>query len=188
MRSLDADFRPGQMHAKPLAPVLPALLEFEAAFPQNRLDHLARVLVAIFGVDALAFGKANVHVEHGNKHLLRNRAFQMHLHSRATAIPQRDVAEGIGIEVGTEFPVYPDEDVLVERCGHALRVIVGRYQNLWALRKISSQQHASPARSVRRMRRRMRTDWSGSKLPMLEPMYRTSLRPEMRFSASTPPV
>ena len=43
-----------QVHSEPLLAVAPGLLQPEAALPQNRIDHLIGVFVAVFGVNALS--------------------------------------------------------------------------------------------------------------------------------------
>ena len=89
----------------------------------------------------------------------------------------------VEVEIGVQLAIQPRQDVLVELGGHALRIVVGRHQNLRALGQVRAQQQRVARAQERRMRRRMRIASCGSKLPMLEPMYSTSLRPLMRFSA-----
>ena len=86
------------------------------------------------------FVKSDVQVERRDEHGLRDRALQVHLHARAAAVPQRDVTEGIEIEVRLQFAVQPRQNVLVEGRRDSLRVVVRGNENLRTLGEVGAQQ------------------------------------------------
>ena len=100
-----------------------------------------------------------------------------------------DVAEAIEVEVSVQLAIQARQNVLVEGRGDSLRIVVGGQQDLRALGEIGAQQQ-SVARSQRPADAAQNavSPRRGSKFPMLDPMYSTSLRPLMRLSAGTPPV
>src|SRR5215471_9019579 len=116
------------------------MLQREAAFAQDRLDHGIGVLVAVFGVNALTALEGNIEVDGGNENRLRCHALQIDFHSRAASVPERNMLEGIKIKVGFELAVQPRQDILIELRGDALGIVVSRQQNLRALGKVGAKQ------------------------------------------------
>src|SRR6516164_8327480 len=55
---------PRQVHPEPVLAIGPCLFETEATLAQDALDHRHRVFVAVFGMDALAESKGDVHIDH----------------------------------------------------------------------------------------------------------------------------
>ena len=86
---------------------------------------------------------------------LRPRGFEENLHARAFGRPFRNVAERIHVEVGVEFAIQTDQDVLVELRSYALGVVVSGHQNFGGLTMSVPSSNASPADSCSRTLRSM---------------------------------
>ena len=153
---------PCQVHSEPFLAVAPALLQGEATLVQDGFDHGVGVLVAVFGVNAFACLEGQIEVKRRQKGGLIGQALQIDFHSRNAAVPQRNMAEGIQVEIGIQFAVQTGKNILVEGSGDALRVVVGRHQDLGTLGEIGAQQQ-----SIARAQCPADT---AQKLPMLEPM------------------
>src|ERR1039458_8068962 len=72
----------------------------------------------------------------------------MGLDARLAAVPHRDVAEAIELEVSIELAIQARQNVLVKRRRNSLRVVVGWQKNLRTLGEIGAQQQ-SVARAQR---------------------------------------
>src|ERR1017187_3228116 len=64
----------------------------------------------------------------------------MGLDARLAAVPHRDVAEAIELEVSIELAIQARQNVLVKRRRNSLRVVVGWHKNLRTLGEIGAQQ------------------------------------------------
>src|SRR3970040_2093425 len=82
----------------------------------------------------------------------------MHLDARLSGVPHGAVSEPLHREIRGELAVDPDEQIAVERRGHAQRIVVGQQQLAFGLDEVGAA--------------------AGSKWPMFDPRNRTSVRPD----------
>ena len=81
------------------------MLEHEAALAEDGINHRVGVLVAVFGVDALAAGKLHIEIERLQERRLLSEALQINLHARTAAAPQCNMFPGIERKIGAELAV-----------------------------------------------------------------------------------
>ena len=79
---------------------------------------------------------------------------QAHLDPLALAVEERDVLEGVDVEVGAELAVDDVQDVAVELGGDARRVVVGGLEHRRVLDEVGAQQEVVVARAQQARARR----------------------------------
>ena len=100
-------------------------------------------------------------------------------------VPDGAVLEGVEIEVAAELAVDPHEQVLVERRGHAERIVVGEQQLALRLDEIRAEQQQIAGRERARGCARRNSRAAGvSKLPMFDPSSSTSIGPSPSRAAA----
>src|SRR4051794_19887598 len=107
------------MEREPVLWIRPGFFADEAGEVEDGVDYWLRELVAVLGVDAFSLGEVHAHLERRNIDDLRTRAFEMHFHTGKRRIPECDVLEGGGVEVGVEFTIDVTQDVAIEFGGNA---------------------------------------------------------------------
>ena len=127
------------VHAKPCACIHPELALRPSGAPRQRLEAHHAVLVRTLGVDRLAAREAEAAAPHGDA--LGVFADQVHLDALAPGVPACLVAERARREVGAELAVHACEQILVERGGDPLCVVVGRDQHRRIRRRIGADDH-----------------------------------------------
>ncbi len=110
-----------QAHGKPAALIGPGCRCGESGFRQHRFRLAGPVLVAVFRVDGFARRKIHFQIERRQTHALRHAAHKVHLDARCGDVPQRQVREGLRVEVRVQFAVEAREQVAVEGRGDASR-------------------------------------------------------------------
>jgi hypothetical protein len=72
---------------------------------------------------------------------------QAHLDPLALAIEERNVLEGVDVEVGVELAVDHAQDVAIELGGHAGGVVVGGLDDRRVLDQVGAEQQVIDARA-----------------------------------------
>ncbi len=106
----------------------PHVVDHESRRSQFLLDPVGGELGAYFGEDVLAPGESHRDARFAQCNLGGHLSPQAHLDPLVVFVPEGDMRELIGIEVPAQLVVEHMQDVLVELCGHAGRIVVGRHQ------------------------------------------------------------
>ncbi len=101
---------------------------------------LAAELGADLGAQLFAVGELDVEGESLDPHALRALGTQAHLDPFVGRVPDRDVRERVGIEVGVELAVHDPQHVAVEVGGHARGVVVRGDEPVGALHEIGAEE------------------------------------------------
>src|SRR5512143_2336591 len=121
--------------------VLPFVRELPAGALGERAEFVAAELVGMLGVQRFAEGEMEALAR--NPYVLLGEAHQMHFDAARHWIVERVVAEARRLEVGVQLAVEAVEEIEVEGCGDAGRVIVGGVQPLGILLEIESDEQAA---------------------------------------------
>ena len=73
-----------------------------------------------------------------DRHRLRGPAHQVHLDALFVAVPGSAMRERVQIERAAKLAIDPDEQVLVERGGHAEWIVIGQLQLRFRLDEIGA--------------------------------------------------
>src|SRR5204863_31095 len=92
------------------------------------------------GSHLLAALEGDVHVERAELDHLAPQGPQPDVDPEVLVVPERDVLERLGVEVGPELAVEDGENVLVESGGDARGVVVGRFERGPILHEIGAEQ------------------------------------------------
>ena len=69
-------------------------------------------------------------------------SLDVHFNARLAVIPKRNMAKGIHWDRASKFPVDPVQQIEIERCRNALRIVIRRQQNARVLESIDTdEQH-----------------------------------------------
>ena len=119
----------GEGYGEEAVGILPGVGGFEAGAGQEFFYGGGSELVAVFGVDGLALcegqGEGWPGGVCGDVDALGDCRFEVHLDAGLDVVPEGLLAEGGGVEVGSEIAVETVEDVAVEGGGSAGGVVVG---------------------------------------------------------------
>ena len=93
--------------------------------------------------------KLDVEAERADVHVHVALRAQAHLDPLALAVEERDVLEGVDVEVGAELAVDDVQDVAVELGRDARRVVVGGLEHRRVLDEVGAEQQVVDARAQR---------------------------------------
>src|SRR5207302_10883019 len=88
-----------QVQGEPALWVRPCRFAGEAGEVEDGIDYRLRELVAVLGVDALAFCEVHAHLQRADVDDLRTRAHKVHFHTRERFVPEVEMLEGGGVEI-----------------------------------------------------------------------------------------
>src|SRR6266436_4029097 len=115
-------------------------LQAEPRGGEHGLSGPAGELVAALCPDALFGRHAYVEPQPAELHVLRNTGNEVHLDARLGLVVERDMAEGLRLEVAVDAAVDDLEDVPVECPGHAARVVVGGFEQYLVLDQVEAEE------------------------------------------------
>ena len=137
-----------ERHREQLVGVGVELLELQAGRREVALSR-SRVNFALISVRISSrVAKCDVEVERLDAHVLRRERAQAHLDPLVLAVEERDVLEGVDVEVGAELAVDDVQDVAVERRGDARGVVVGGLDDRRVLDEVGAEQQAVARRAA----------------------------------------
>lgn len=136
------------MNPEPLPWVKPRAFAAKSSIGDHSVHHVHGELRAVFGVNGFALAETYDYVQHLDRHTLLAHAFEVHLDAALLVVPADAVRERAELESGAEFSVDPAKQVLVKRSSHALRIVIGRDQQVEALAHIGAEENGIVCREA----------------------------------------
>src|SRR5262249_47737445 len=121
----------------------PALLDLPARGLRQRGEAVKTVLVAVFGVNALARTERELMAEHA--HALRLAADQVHLDAMAVAVIDRAMHEAGEIEIAAKLAVDALQHIEIEARGDTSGIVIGIVERALVLFQVDADDHLRPS-------------------------------------------